>query len=345
MITTTKIYSIELLRFISSLMVVIWHYQHFFFPFNTNSSLAFFDIDNYFISLIENTKLGFHGVYIFFCISGIVFSITYLNKKKITFKKFMAKRFARLYPLHFLTLITVLVVQNINLNYSNNYEIYFLNDIKHFLLNIFLISGWGFEDGHSFNAPIWSVSVEILVYIIFFIFMTQLNIYKYILPLGILIICLVVRKIYFENYILHALILFFSGVILSRLYLDKKKSILLILSILFLPLSFFGTYKIFLMCIGLCSMFLFIESAFNLSKKIKLIFLNLGNLTYASYLIHIPLQLLIILIFNISNINLIIFREPLVFFLFIVKFFFFSYYIFLYFEKPINIYIKKILTA
>ena len=345
MMNSTKIHSIELLRFISSLMVVIWHYQHFFFPYNTNSPIAFFDIDNYFVSLLENTKLGLHGVYIFFCISGIVFSITYLNKEKITFKKFMAKRFARLYPLHFFTLIIVLVIQTINLNYSNNHEIYFLNDIKHFLLNIFLISGWGFEDGYSFNAPIWSVSVEIIVYIVFFILMTNLNIYKYILPLVVVIISLAIRKTYFENYILSALILFFSGFILSRLYLDKKNSILLILSILFLPLSFFGDYKIFTMCIGLCSMFLFIESTLNLNKKIKLIFSNLGNLTYASYLIHIPLQLLIILIFNKLNINLIIFKEPFVLFSFIIIVYLFSYYVFLYFEKPLNIYIKKLLIT
>jgi peptidoglycan/LPS O-acetylase OafA/YrhL len=76
-----KIISLELLRFISSLLVVIWHYQHFFFPYNTISPFDIINNDNEFIKLFRNSNLGTHGVYIFFCISGIVFSLTYLKKK------------------------------------------------------------------------------------------------------------------------------------------------------------------------------------------------------------------------------------------------------------------------
>ena len=37
-----------------------------------------------------------------------------------------------------------------------------------FILNFFLVSGWGFEKGPSFNGPVWSVSVEIIIYFFFF---------------------------------------------------------------------------------------------------------------------------------------------------------------------------------
>ena len=42
------------------------------------------------------------------------------------------------------------------------------NDLYHFVLNILFISSWGLEKGMSFNQPIWSVSFELIVYILFF---------------------------------------------------------------------------------------------------------------------------------------------------------------------------------
>ena len=43
------------------------------------------------------------------------------------------------------------------------------HDFYHFVLQFFFISSWGFEDGPSFNGPIWSVSIEIFIYGIFFL--------------------------------------------------------------------------------------------------------------------------------------------------------------------------------
>ena len=37
------------------------------------------------------------------------------------------------------------------------------------MLNLFFASEWGQQYGYSFNAPVWSVSIEILLYVIFFI--------------------------------------------------------------------------------------------------------------------------------------------------------------------------------
>lgn len=37
------------------------------------------------------------------------------------------------------------------------------------MLQLFFASNWGFERGPSFNGPIWSVSVEVLLYALFFI--------------------------------------------------------------------------------------------------------------------------------------------------------------------------------
>ena len=150
-----KIYFLEILRFFSSLMVVIWHYQHFFLPFNTNAQEKFLNIESSLLIIRGlDIEIGTLGVYIFFGISGVVFSATYLNTGKILLKDYFVKRFARLYPLHFFTLILVAFIQFLNFYQFNSYEIYFYNDLKHFFLNLFFISHWGFEDGLSFNAPI-----------------------------------------------------------------------------------------------------------------------------------------------------------------------------------------------
>lgn len=46
------------------------------------------------------------------------------------------------------------------------------NDSYHFLLNLFVIHSWGFEPTpalNGFNGPSWSVSVELLLYLLFFL--------------------------------------------------------------------------------------------------------------------------------------------------------------------------------
>jgi peptidoglycan/LPS O-acetylase OafA/YrhL len=43
------------------------------------------------------------------------------------------------------------------------------NDLFHFFLQLPLASSWGFQKGFSFNGPVWSVSVEILLYVLFFL--------------------------------------------------------------------------------------------------------------------------------------------------------------------------------
>ena len=49
------------------------------------------------------------------------------------------------------------------------------NDTYHFFLNLFFASSWGIEKGLSFNGPAWSVSVEILLYAMFFAFCRTFN--------------------------------------------------------------------------------------------------------------------------------------------------------------------------
>ena len=334
-----KIISLELLRFFSSLLVVVWHYMHFFYPFNSISPLNIFEYNNEFLKLFFKSQLGTHGVYIFFCISGIVFSANYLNKVT-SFRNFFIRRFARLYPLHFFTLIFVALIQIINLKYIGNFEIYFFNDLKHFFLNIYLISGWGFEDGYSFNAPIWSVSVEIIVYFVFFNLIAILSRKNFLIIISLIILFVFIKKTYFDNEIFSAFVLFFSGVLLFKIYSEKKILLLFFITFFLLSLNLFGNYEIILTCIGICAFFLSINNIFS-NLSLQKVSQSLGDLTYSSYLLHIPLQLTLIFIINQLNINQNIFKSPYFFLIFIILVYLISLLVFRFYEKPVGYFIRK----
>jgi peptidoglycan/LPS O-acetylase OafA/YrhL len=77
-------------------------------------------------------------------------------------------RFARLYPLHFITLIAVAAIQAASFHLVGGFQICSLNDAYHFVLNLLFASNWGLQEEMSFNVPVWSVSVEIPIYAAFF---------------------------------------------------------------------------------------------------------------------------------------------------------------------------------
>ena len=94
----------------------------------------------------------------FFMMGGAIFVHTYFVKvssKLVSFYTYMKKRFARLYPLHLATLLIVAILQGIYTHLNGNSFIFQFNDLKNFMLHLFFISDWGFEEGHGFNGPVW----------------------------------------------------------------------------------------------------------------------------------------------------------------------------------------------
>ena len=165
-----KLYLIELLRFLSAFSVVVYHYQIYFFQMNYFNDVKILEnLETLPFNLILNLlyKFGDYGVHMFFCISGFIMSYVYLEKTEHTnAKTFFVSRFSRLYPLHFLTLILAIIIF-----YISNLDMFsgmIKGDFKHIILNLFLIQKWGLENFGSFNEPSWSVSIELLLYIVFF---------------------------------------------------------------------------------------------------------------------------------------------------------------------------------
>ena len=160
-----RLAGLELLRFISAFSVLVWHYQHF-----SIIGLNLVDFDRVSQSFYQILRIfydfGYFGVQVFWCISGFIFFIKYghaIRVGAVDARSFLIARFSRLYQLHFTTLIITLILQYGYTKFGNDYFVYGENDGRHFLLQILLASEWGFEAGRSFNGPIWSVSVEVLV--------------------------------------------------------------------------------------------------------------------------------------------------------------------------------------
>jgi peptidoglycan/LPS O-acetylase OafA/YrhL len=169
--SNSKLLGLEVLRFISAIAVLFWHYQHFFFvadkpvDFVTEQQPLF----HWFAAFY---RYGFYGVQVFWCISGFIFFWKYraaIAGGLIGPGKFFVLRFSRLYPLHVATMLLVGLLQLAYFSQKGYYFVYQFNDLKHLILNLFLASHWGLQDGYSYNAPIWSISVEVLVYLVFFL--------------------------------------------------------------------------------------------------------------------------------------------------------------------------------
>lgn len=163
-------YSLDALRGGAALGVVLWHWVHFF-----RQNMAEFHREQQpLYSILAPFYLeGWRAVDFFFCLSGFVFYWRYseqVGRRELSLKEFFVFRFARLYPLHCLTLVIVAVGQWLMLRHTGAFFVYQNNDLFHFVLQMMFSANWGLERGWSFNAPVWSVSYEMLLYGVFFCF-------------------------------------------------------------------------------------------------------------------------------------------------------------------------------
>ncbi len=166
-----RFYSLDFIRGLAALSVVFWHWQHFFYEGTQGTAYRMADQPFYDVFFLLYQS-GWLAVDFFFSLSGFIFFALYQDTiagRRIGAWKFFVLRFSRLYPLHLATFALVLVLQYGILAQTGSFFVYAHNDAYHALLNLLLVPTWGFEAGWSFNAPIWSVSIEVLLYAVFFL--------------------------------------------------------------------------------------------------------------------------------------------------------------------------------
>ncbi len=311
----SRLYLIDISRGLASFAVVLWHYQHFYF-------------DRHFAGIIDRSALPFYkflrpffehgleGVQFFFVISGFIFFHRYFDEirfRKITGSDFFIRRFSRLYPLHLITLIAVTVSQYLALAWIGGYFVYTHNDLKHFILNLFMVSHWGIQTGYSFNGPSWSISVEALLYILFFYFAAYMSRFRYGL-LGMIALGYAIwnsSKNYSDLGL--AVSCFFMGGATFLLYeklrshpqLDKWKNLLIALGCLcsalviqyFDLLSLIENYRaVERYLIVFPAIIYVLASLQDIHERYGFSFRIIGDITYSTYMIHFPLQLFIIIL-------------------------------------------------
>lgn len=210
LLSNERFHSLDFIRGLAALAVVFWHWQHFFpererpIPFQLSQQPLF----EYLAPLY---RYGGIAVSLFFCLSGFVFFWLYADpvaEKRVSLREFFVLRLSRLYPLHLLTLLSVVVGQQWMLTQRGEFFVYQANDGFRFMLQVLFISNW-FDSTFSFNAPIWSVSIEMLLYLVFFAvcFVGARRWYH----LGIIIFLGLVLRDYLGHQLATGCIGFFSG--------------------------------------------------------------------------------------------------------------------------------------
>ena len=172
-----RLYSLDALRGVAALSVVLWHWQHFFAISGSWQHGWQRTQEPFYQALRPFYDAGPAAVDLFFALSGFVFFWLYADAiaaKRVGAGKFANLRVSRLYPLHLAMLLAVAAMQIFFLRATGKYFIYDANDWQHFLSSLVMAQQWLPPTIiQSFDGPTWSVSVEVLLYIVFFAVMVS----------------------------------------------------------------------------------------------------------------------------------------------------------------------------
>lgn len=167
-----RLHSLDALRGVAALSVVLWHWQHFFALSGTWQSGWQRTAQPFYWALRPFYDGGWAAVDLFFALSGFVFFWLYgeqIATRRIGAVRFARLRFSRLYPLHTATLLLVAVMQLMFRARTGTFFIFDTNDWQHFASGLLMAQQWLPPTiQQSFNGPAWSVSVEVLLYGVFF---------------------------------------------------------------------------------------------------------------------------------------------------------------------------------
>ncbi|MES2732453.1 MAG: acyltransferase [Bacteroidota bacterium] len=114
---------------------------------------------------------GLYFVDFFFVLSGFIINHTYAHLSSGTEQwEFMKNRFFRLYPLHFIILIVCLgmeLVKYVLYDYGIfKSPVFAINNFTSFITNVLFVQSFNITS-LSWNYPSWSISAEMVAYVVF----------------------------------------------------------------------------------------------------------------------------------------------------------------------------------
>jgi peptidoglycan/LPS O-acetylase OafA/YrhL len=166
----TRLKPLDGMRGLAALAVAVFaHYQHFggdhqTYPWATGTVTSWLYAHSW--AFVD----------FFFLLSGIVLTYRYLDpisRGSLGQREFFVLRLSRLYPLQLLTLSICAAVQWRCLVLHKPEIIYDHSNLYHFFLNLVYLNSGGFEEAWAYNSPSWSVAVEVSAYLLFFIYASK----------------------------------------------------------------------------------------------------------------------------------------------------------------------------
>ena len=347
-----ELHGIEILRFLCAVSILIFHYRHLVFRgvLDPATAAAIHPHLPFYSPLQLIYTHGASAVEVFWAISGFIFYWRYadwIQAGDIGLWKFAVNRFSRLYPLHLVTLIAVAVLQFFYLRSHGSYFIYGDNSPRAFLEHLFFASNWLANEPYSFNGPVWSVSVEVLVYMGFFFIALRAGGR----PIPALVACVGAFAVPFvlrtplSDFVWECLSFFFAGGLAYWLWRKgwAVRAFMTTAAILVSAAArhvHLGTLGLLLSAMGLVLAFACIGKA---AVVRRLSFL--GDLTYSSYLVHFPIQLILVQIVDMAGWGRTIFLSPLTFVLYLLFIAMVSLVLYRGFERPAQNWLRRILLA
>lgn len=313
--TQRRFYLLDAARGFAAFMVLFFHYQHFFMDPAVAVPMeravaeplpGYLDLVPLNQLLFPLYRFGGFAVALFWMISGFVFSSVYLGTRSTT-REFAVNRFARLYPLHFATLCVVAVLQLLAVSKFGHTLLYRDQDVYHFGLHLFFASNWGLEGSatYTFNGPIWSVSVEVLIYAFFWLTRRWLTAAGIAVPLAFSLIGGALSLALGNSFIASCCYYFFLGSCLCGIYAaygeTPKRIVVPALIAVPVAVAIFAVVRhpalaYFVLSVGFSSLILLLVVAERaVAPRWHRILSVIGDNTYGMYLLHVPVQLALFL--------------------------------------------------
>lgn len=261
----------------------------------------------------------------FFILSGFVLTHSYGKYKVVSFKTFVFRRFARLYPLHLVMLFVVTFIEVGKYVAWNSYgfafsEIPFTGRFEpsEFIPNLLLLQSWtSVTNPLSFNFVSWSISIEFYLYIIFYLIICLFLSNKFIIFLSIFILGLLLRvteSTILVQEVVRGLTCFFGGGITYLVFIRYRKNISLsrnnwtiiesftLLLVVSTVSSRFPYRDVVLTFLYFWTIFVFAYEAGYFSKILsKKLFRRLGDYSYSIYMIHPSILFVLTSILMLAN--------------------------------------------
>jgi peptidoglycan/LPS O-acetylase OafA/YrhL len=364
-----RLHSLDAARGIAALAVVVWHWQHMYLigggKLDDRSIQPFYDL------LFPLYHSGWLAVEFFFTLSGFVFFWLYGHRiagKSLGLGGFWLARFSRLYPLHFVTLLVIGALQVNLMTHGHDSFVYGGTNWPNFVLNLLFLQY--FVPGWTFNGPEWSVGVEVILYALFFLYCRLLKPNWILSLLGAVAVGLWVMQTQWA--LGRGIIGFFAGGVVYEAWrrLRDRTWIAPLITPLFVVTAALWIYTIvevkfhfltsmldFLGVVG----WWWVEMGFRLGLvPLTVLALALhesrgarfwqrlspiGDLTYALYLWHFPLQLAIASVVMLAGLPLAPIQTPLGFLAFFVVLIAISIASYRWIERPAQNWIRERFSA